>query len=159
MCLTHVLESRLSFFIEEVIIIQYSDRRKQNIMYIISISEWNIDCKEGVWLQGSRDYAGHKCSNWYGWTTQATVGSISTTFNGIGRAQLDFGNCWPGNQGGLVKAFLNGAVIASAPINTPSVTVEFDFEIGSVLKIAEYKGKIIQFNSLDIIQCNEEIGK
>ena len=75
---------------------------------------------------------------------------------------LDFGNCWNDYSnyyvGGLVKAFLNGTVIASAPKNTPSVTVVFDFEIGSVLKIAEYHGHIIQFNSLDIIQCNEEIG-
>ena len=102
------------------------------------------------------------CSNWYGWTTQANIGSISTTFNGIGRAVLDFGNCWNDYSnyyvGGLVKAFLNGTVIASAPKNTPSVTVVFDFEIGSVLKIAEYHGHIIQFNSLDIIQCNEESG-
>ena len=80
----------------------------------------------------------------------------------IGRAVLDFGNCWNDYSnyyvGGLVKAFLNGTVIASAPKNTPSVTVVFDFEIGSVLKIAEYHGHIIQFNSLDIIQCNEESG-
>jgi len=115
-------------------------------------TRWNIDCVEGVWQQNSRDYAGHRCSNWYGWTV-SKVGSISTTFNGIGCAQLDFGNCW---KGGAVKATLNGTVIASAPKNTPSMTVEFDFEIGSVLKIAEHGGQILQFNSLNIIQCNGE---
>ena len=118
----------------------------------ISVPGWNIDCEEGVWQQNARDKHGHKCSNWYGYGYP--IGSISTTFNGIGRAQLDFGNCW---TGGAVKATLNGTVIASAPKNTPSVTVEFDFEIGSILKITEH-GQIIQFNSLDIIQCNEEIG-
>ena len=127
----------------------------------ISVPGWNIDCDEGVWQQGARDNYGHKCSNWYGWTSiasnpNASIGSISTTFNGIGRAQLDFGNCWYSSPG-FVKAILNGTVIASATKNTPSMTVEFDFHVGSILKIAEH-GSIMQFNSLDILQCNEEIG-
>ena len=98
---------------------------------------------------------GQVCSNWYGWNGGPSIGSISTTFNGIGRAKLDFGNCW---MNGNVKATLNGTVIASASQNTPSVTVEFDFHVGSILKIAEHGSCIMQFNSLDIIQCNEEIG-
>ena len=93
------------------------------------------------------------CSNWYGFLNNNSSGSISTTFNGIGRAQLDFGNCW---NGGAVKATLNGTLIASVPKNTPSITLEFDFEIGSILKIAEHGGSIIQYNSLNIIQCNGE---
>ena len=116
---------------------------------------WNIDCDEGVWQQGARDNYGHKCSNWYGWNGNADIGSISTTFNGVGRAQLDFGNCWT-TSGTYVNASLDGTVIASAPINTPSMTVEFDFEIGSVLKITDTKHGILQFNSLNIIQCNGE---
>ena len=118
----------------------------------IFIPGWTIDCASGVWQQ-SGSPGGNKCSNWYGWTSAGPIGSISTTFNGIGRAQLDFGNCW---TGGAVNATLNGTVIASAPENTPSMTVEFDFENGSVLKIAEHNGQIIQFNSLNIIQCNGE---
>ena len=118
----------------------------------ISFPGWNIDCDEGVWQQNARDYAGHVCSNWYGWTAGTPIGSISTTFNGVGRAQLDFGNCWTG--GTFVNATLDGTVIASAPTNTPSMTVEFDFRIGSILKIAEHG--ILQFNSLNIIQCNGE---
>ena len=115
--------------------------------------EWNIDCNRGVWKQSSRNLVGQMCSNWYGWTSGDPRGSISTTFNGIGRAQLDFGNCWTWDT---VEAILDGNVIATAPANTPSMKKEFDFHIGSILKIAEHG--IIQFNSLDILQCNQEIG-
>jgi hypothetical protein len=98
------------------------------------------------------------CSNWYGWSWKSgnPRGSISTTFNGIGHAQLDFGNCWTGG-GRTVNATLDGTVIATAPANTPSMKVEFDFHIGSILKIVENVA-IIQFNSLNILQCNQEIG-
>ena len=89
------------------------------------------------------------CSNWYGWMDGDPYGSITTTFNGIGRAQLDFGNCFYRNA---VNATLDETVIATARANTPSMKVEFDFHIGSILKIAEYG--ILQFNSLNIIQCN-----
>ena len=123
----------------------------------ISFPGWNIDCDEGVWQQGARDNYGHKCSNWYGWNGNADIGSISATFNGIGRAQLDFGNCL---TGGTANATLNGVFIASAPGNTPSMTIEFDFDIGSILKISEISNSdgnaILQFNSLNIIQCNGE---
>jgi len=116
-------------------------------------TRWTINCDTGVWQQGGRDYAGQMCSNWYGWTTGDPKGFITTTFNGIGRAQLDFGNCFTYNT---VKATLDGTVIATAPANTPSMKVEFDFHIGSILKITE--NGILQFNSLDILQCNQEIG-
>ena len=122
----------------------------------IFIPGWTIDCAGGVWKQSSRDYVieyGQVCSNWWCSTGGPPIGSISTTFNGIGRAKLDFGNCW---MHGTVKATLNGTVIALATQNTPSVTVEFDFHVGSILKIAEHGGSIIQFNSLNIIQCNGE---
>ena len=121
----------------------------------IFIPGWNIDCDEGVWQQGVRDNYGDKCSNWYGWNGNLDIGSISTTFNGIGRAQLDFGNCF---TEGTVNATLDGTVIASVSKNTPSVTVEFDFHVGSILRITETEliSAIIQFNSLDIIQCNGE---
>merc|ERR1711935_212961 len=121
-------------------------------------TSWTIDCAGGVWKQTSRDYVtgyGQVCSNWWCSTGGPPIGSISTTFNGIGRAKLDFGNCW---MHGTVKATLNGTVIASAPQNTPSVTVEFDFHVGSILKIAEHGSSIMQSNSLDVLQCNEEIG-
>ena len=67
------------------------------------------------------------CSNWYGFMNNDPIGSISTTFHGRGRARLNFGNCW---TSGTVYAYLNGNAIASAPANTPSKTVEFDFNQG-----------------------------
>ncbi len=116
--------------------------------------EWTIDCDLGVWSQRSRIYAVVQlCNNWYGWKPWNPRGSITTTFNGIGRAKLDFGNCFKHNT---VNATLDGIVIATAQKNTPSMEVEFDFHIGSILKITEIG--IIQFNSLKILQCNQEIG-
>ena len=94
------------------------------------------------------------CSNWYGWMDGDPYGSITTTFNGIGRAQLDFGNCFYRNA---VNATLDETVIATARANTPSMKVEFDFHIGSILKIVEGVA-IIKFNSLNILKCNQEIG-
>ena len=118
----------------------------------ITVPGWAIDCDRGVLLQSDRVTFGDSCSNWYGFKNPSE-GSISTTFNGIGRAQLDFGNCF---TQGTVNATLDGTVIASAPANTPSFLVEFDFHVGSFLKITEVGVTIIQFNSLDIIQCNGE---
>ena len=91
------------------------------------------------------------CSNWYGFLNNNSSGSISTTFNGRGRARLNFGNCW---TTGTVKVHLDGTFIAFAPGNTPSKTVEVYFNIGSILKITEENSAIISYNSLHIIQCN-----
>ena len=104
---------------------------------------WTIDCGSGVYP--------YTCSNWYGFSEGNTIGSVSTTFNVKGKARLDFGNCY---SSGTVYAYLDGNVIASAPQNTPSKTVEFDCNIGSILKITEENVAIIQFNSLNIIQCD-----
>ena len=105
---------------------------------------WTI---HGTWQQ-NKNWQKNVCSNWYGFNNA----SVKTIFDTKGRARLDFGNCY---TSGTVYALLDGNVIASAPQNTPSKTVEFDFNIGSVLKITE-ENAIIQFNSLNIIQCNEE---
>ena len=78
------------------------------------------------------------------------IGLVSTTFSRMGRVRLDFGNCW---TSGTVKAYLDGIRIASARGNTTSKTVEFNVTVGSILKITEI-GAIIQFNSLEMIQCN-----
>ena len=108
---------------------------------------WTIDCDKGVWQSNFNDV----CSNWYGFNNWNTIGSVSTNFNVKGQARLDFGNCW---SSGAVYAYLDGNLIASAPENTPSKTVVFDFNIGSILKITEENVAIIQFNSLNILQCN-----
>ena len=90
---------------------------------------WTIDCDMGVWETVSEEnkIVRGRCRNWYGFMNENPIGSISTTFNGRGRARLDFGNCW---TSGTVYAYLNGNAIASAPANTPSKTVEFDFNQG-----------------------------
>ena len=110
---------------------------------------WTIDCNKGVWNHNLNGI----CSNWYGWSN--TIGSVSTNFNVKGRARLDFGNCNSGNSG-IVNAYLDENLIASAPKDMLSKTVEFDFNIGSNLMITEENGAIIQFNSLHITQCNED---
>ena len=109
-------------------------------------NEWIIDCSHGA-----SDYSNGVCSNWYGFNNWDEIGSVSTTFKDKGRAILDFGNCY---TSGDVYAHLDGNVIAAAPNNTLSMTVEFNFNIGSILKITEENVGIIQFNSLNIIQCN-----
>jgi hypothetical protein len=76
---------------------------------------WTIDCDMGVWDSGEEP-ADLQCSNWYGFMNDNHIGSITTTFNGRGRARLDFGNCW---TSGTVYAYLNGNAIASASANTP----------------------------------------
>ena len=126
----------------------------------IYIPEWTIDCNRGVWIKKDRVYAGanstYGCINWYGWgyyhqTSVDFDGSISTTFSGNGRAELDFGNCF---YKGTVYVYLDGNEIASASKETPNVKVEFYFNDESILKITEVDIGIIQLNSLHIIQCN-----
>ena len=87
--------------------------------------------------------------------SQHSVGSISTTLYGNGRAKLDFGNCEAGQNIRFVKVYLDGTEIDSAPNLTPSKSIEFDFTDGSVLKISEHTESILQFNSLEII-CEGE---
>ena len=115
-----------------------------------AVSHWTIDCNNGVWTVPWKN-----CQNWYGWIgypeASGNVGSISTTLSGSGRARLDFGNC---HDTGTVKAFLDGQEIGSADALMPNKVVEFNFIPGSKLSISEHGETIIQFNSLEIIDCN-----
>ena len=112
---------------------------------------WTID------IDSDSDFYTNKfCSkwgtqNWYGFKKEIAMGSISTTFIGRGRARLVFGNCW---ASGTVKVYLDRTVIAFAPGNTPSKTVEFNFKVGSILRITEEDVAIVSYNLLHIIQCN-----
>ena len=114
-----------------------------------TVSGWTIDCNNGVWTKAWKN-----CQNWYGWIgypeESGNVGSISTTLSGSGRARLDFGNC---HDTGTVKAFLDGQEIGSADALIPHKVVEFNFNPGSVLRMSEYDIAVIQFNSLEIIDC------
>ena len=118
-----------------------------------NVPGWTINCDEGVWIQNNWATTATTtiCSNWYGWNPNHPVGSISTTLYGNGRAKLDFGNCEGGQNIRLVKVYLDGTEIDSAPNSTPSKSTEFDFTDGSVLKISEHNQSILQFNSLEII--------
>ena len=55
---------------------------------------------------------------------------------------------------GSVKAFLDGEEIESANSEGPYKVVEFNFIPGSRLSISDYGITVIQFNSLEIIDCN-----
>ena len=117
-----------------------------------TVNGWTIDGNAGVWTTPWLD-----CQNWYGWATvdaDTPVGSISTILSGSGRARLDFGNC---HSSGTVKVFLDGQEIGSADALIPHTVVEFNFFPGSELTISEHDVAVIQFNSLQIIDCH--VGK
>ena len=59
---------------------------------------------------------------WYGWSTHAMIGTLSTVLNGTGKVKLDFGNCW---NDGNVNVYLNSELIATAPENTKSKSKTF----------------------------------
>ena len=74
-----------------------------------SSPEWNIDCTSGVW-ESSPSIVSKNCKNWFGWSGNDNVGSISTILKESGRAELDFGNC---HTSGVVTAFIgNGKYIS-----------------------------------------------
>ena len=108
------------------------------------VNGWTIDLNYGIWTGHSLD----DCKNWYGWM-YGNPGSISTTFSGVGRARLDFGNCFWNEGKGTVKVFLDELEIGSTDASIRK-TVEFNFNSGSVLKITEDEGAI-EFNSLQVI--------
>jgi hypothetical protein len=72
-----------------------------------------------------------KCTNWYGWTNDAPVCSISTSLVGKGLALLYFGNCW---NTGVVKVLLDGAEIGSAGPQEPNELITFYYHGGSTLE-------------------------
>ena len=118
-----------------------------------SVKGWVVDCTVGSWTAPYVD--SKNCKNWFGWRPNDPVGSISTTLNGQGKAELDFGNCFcPGGAGGTVVAYIDGIEIGSASPNQGSKKIQFQFSHGSKLEIIEDPTAIIQFNSLNIIACN-----
>ena len=114
-----------------------------------TVDGWTIDCNKGVWTRTWLE-----CQNWFGWGTvdqSNPDGSISTILSGFGGARLDFGNC---HSSGTVKVFLDGQEIGSADALIPHNVVEFNFIEGSELTISEHDVAVIQFNSLQIIDCH-----
>ena len=87
--------------------------------------------------------------SWYGWAPNDKQASISTTLHGIGKAVLEFGNCW---KSGKVVAYKNNVEIKSIDARNEA-QVEFDFENGDVLKITEHGEGIIRFDDLRFDWC------
>ena len=112
----------------------------------------NYGQHKGAWYIWWYNNVHKKCGDgkaWYGWNGGSSVGSLSTRLIGSGSAQLDFGNCW---NAGEVKVYLAGREIGSAPANTPTRSVTFDFEDSPTLELKDEGGNsIVQFNSLKIV--------
>ena len=96
---------------------------------------WNLGV--GNWQNTDPPNVVAKCrrgKNWFGFSGNARVGTVSTRLQGNGEATLDFGNCW---GEGEVKVYLNDNVVASAQKNNPSKTVSFNFRDGDILKLRD----------------------
>ena len=95
-----------------------------------------------------------RCSNatWFGFNNGRCVGSISATFNGQGKAILNFGNCGI-NQDGLVLVSLNNKEIGRAAPSTPEEEITFEYSQGDTLLIKEGGNgiAIIALNSLRLL--------
>ena len=95
-------------------------------------------------------------SKWYGWSSHAFVGTISTVLNGTGELTLDFGNCW---DDGNVKVYLDSKLMGVAGEDVHSVTKTFSFSPGSLLEIKDEDGNaVILLNSIKFA-CNGKIEK
>ena len=121
-----------------------------------NVEGWTLDVEHG----SVRDHnAGSTCggyNSWYGYGSYNGNfgfggGSIKTTLNGCGKAILDFGNCYyrPSN----VQALLNGNEIGKAIGRTMSKKIEFDFNDGDILELADSLDAIIMFNNFTIVSC------
>ena len=95
---------------------------------------------------------------WFGWNENNDgddVASISYTFKGNGKANLNYGNCF--KQGEVVAVAFRKKygqeTISKAGMFQPHTDIEFEFQDGDELKISELKGAIIQFNNLTLVGC------
>ena len=112
-----------------------------------STDGWVIECSAGTWRESPHSDS-INCKNWFGWSWPGAC-SLSTTLIGNGKAELDFGNCF---LAGKVIAYINGNEIGLASADEGSKKIQFQYSHGSELKIIEDHA-IIQFNSLNIIDC------
>ena len=105
---------------------------------------WKLDVTHSMTKAYSR-----KCGmeSWFGYDRGRAVGSVETTFQGTGKATLNFGNCY---RTGRVIVYLNDKEISRANRNTPRKEVEFEYSKGDVLLIEEVRVGIIKLNSLEL---------
>ena len=109
---------------------------------------WNLGV--GNWKNNNPSLVAdcRRGTNWFGWSFDAKVGTVSTTLLGNGEATLDFGNCW---DQGEVKVYLNDKEVASAQKNTTSKTVSFNFHDGDILKLSdEGPNSVITINDITL---------
>ena len=98
-----------------------------------------------------------KCGpQWYGWSGNANVGTISTTLSKSTKCgQLDFGNCW---DSGMVRVYLQGKLIGEAGPNTPSKTIQFPIPEDSLLELKdEGQNSVIKFNGFEMKVCTGNV--
>jgi hypothetical protein len=97
----------------------------------------------------------HTCDTspqtWYGWDGENRVGVLSRTLEGSGKFTLDFGNCW---ISGNTNVYLNNVKIGSAPANTKSKVITFDYVDGNLLQIKDEDGHaVVKING---VSCGDE---
>ena len=122
-----------------------------------NVEGWTIDVDYGpkqIDVESNHIY--WKCqddNSWYGYGFDH--GSIKTTLNGCGKARLDFGNCNPSPSSAYVQVLLNGNEIGKATSNELSKKIEFDFNDGDILELAESPDDlaIIKFNNFTVVGC------
>ena len=113
---------------------------------------WEINVDNGKWI--NRQDVDNACGpQWYGWSPNANVGSISTTLYKSSKCgKLDFGNCW---NKGIVKTYLAGKLIGVAGPNTPSRIIEFTIPEDSQLEIKdEGASSIIKVTNFEMVDCS-----
>lgn len=115
---------------------------------------WHFDMTNPHMTAGCGDDVRKKCHtgwNWYGWSGNERVGTMSAMLFGEGKVTVNFGNCW---DAGVVNVYKNGQKIASAgPGITTSVT--FDFVARTKLELKDEEGNaVIQLNGVTFM-CDE----
>ena len=112
---------------------------------------WEINVAKGKW--DTAQAVDDKCRpQWYGWSEDAIIGSISTTlYKSYKCGKLDFGNCW---INGIVKAYLAGELIGEAGPDTPSQIINFAIPENSKLEFTdEGTHSVIQFTNFEMVDC------
>ena len=123
-----------------------------------NVPGWNINVANGVWNRNGIDTR-RNCTGWFGFENGQTIGSISTSFSGKGRARLEFRNCefWAG----YVQVILDGVEIVRSKEDKTNkrehIDIDFNYNHGSLLEIKEINVGIIEVTKLEIISCEPGI--
>ena len=112
--------------------------------------EFNVDRGQwNSWINWPKVAPQCNLNSYLGLLNDDANGYIKAKLEGFGTGRLDFGNCWTSE---IVKVFLDGIEIASAPVSTPNKIVEFTFD-SSELEIREEDIGILVFNSFEVLTC------